>query len=148
MAKATPEGKVKKKLIDFLKSLGGDCFYYMPVQNGMGQTGIPDVMAIIKGVPFAFECKATPKQHPTVLQAYALDRIHKALGFAWVVDDHTVELAEKMVRTLMEAVDDCGEYTNADDLEAFSKADTVRALYRWQDKLEVMEFEDGTCSQG
>ena len=86
MAKATPEGKVKKKLIDFLKSLGGDCFYYMPVQNGMGQTGIPDVMAIIKGVPFAFECKATPKQHPTVLQAYALDRIHKAMGFAWVVD--------------------------------------------------------------
>lgn len=148
MAKATPEGKVKKKLLDFLKSLGGDCFYYMPVQNGMGQTGIPDVMAIIKGVPFAFECKATPKQHPTVLQAYALDRIHKALGFAWVVDDNTVELAEKMVRTLMEVVDDCGEYTNADDLEAFSKADTVRALYRWQDKLEVMEFEDGTCSQG
>lgn len=146
MAKATPEGKVKKKLIDFLKSLGGDCFYYMPVQNGMGQTGIPDVMAIIKGVPFAFECKATPKQHPTVLQAYALDRIHKALGFAWVVDDHTVELAEKMVRTLMEAVDDCVEYTNADDLEAFSKSDVVHALYRWQDKLEVMEFEDGTCS--
>lgn len=78
MAKQTPEGKVKKKLLDFLKSLGGDCFYYMPVQNGMGQTGIPDVMAIIKGVPFAFECKATPKQQPTVLQAYALDRIHKA----------------------------------------------------------------------
>lgn len=146
MAKATPEGKVKKKLLDFLKSLGGDCFYYMPVQNGMGQTGIPDVMAIIKGVPFAFECKATPKQHPTVLQAYALDRIHKALGFAWVVDDQTVELAERMVRTLMEAVDDRGEYTNADDLEAFSKADVVRALYRWQDKLKVMEFEDGTCS--
>lgn len=148
MAKTTPEGKVKKKLIDFLKSLGGDCFYYMPVQNGMGQTGIPDIMAIIKGVPFAFECKATPKQHPTVLQAYALDRIHKALGFAWVVDDHTVELAKEMVRTLMEAVDDCGEYTNADDLEEFSKADYVRALYRWKDKLEVMEFEDGTCSQG
>ena len=146
MAKATPEGKVKKKLLDFLKSLGGDCFYYMPVQNGMGQTGIPDVMAIIKGVPFAFECKATPKQHPTVLQAYALDRIHKALGFAWVVDDHTVELAEKMVRMIMESVDDSGEYSTATELEDFSNDDTVRPLYRWKDKLEVMEFEDGTCS--
>lgn len=146
MAKATPEGKVKKKLLDFLKSLGGDCFYYMPVQNGMGQTGIPDVMAIIKGVPFAFECKATPKQHPTVLQAYALDRIHKALGFAWVVDDHTVELAEKMVRRIMESVDDSGEYSTATELEYFSNDDTVRPLYRWKDKLEVMEFEDGTCS--
>lgn len=148
MAKATPEGKVKKKLLDFLKSLGGDCFFYMPVQNGMGQTGIPDVMAIIKGVPFTFECKATPKQHPTVLQAYALDRIHKALGFAWVVDDHTVELAEKMVRMIMESVDDSGEYSTATELEDFSNDDTVRPLYRWKDKLEVMEFEDGTCSQG
>lgn len=148
MAKATPEGKVKKKLIEFLKSLGSDCFYYMPVQNGMGQTGIPDVMAIINGVPFAFECKATPKQHPTVLQAYALDRIHKAMGFAWVVDDHTVELAEKMVCSLMTSVDDCGEYPTADELEAFSKNELVCALYRWKDKLEVMEFEDGTCSQG
>lgn len=148
MAKATPEGKVKKKLLDFLKSLGGDCFFYMPVQNGMGQTGIPDVMAIIKGVPFAFECKATPKQHPTVLQAYALDRIHKALGFAWVVDDHTEELAEKMVRMIMESVDDSGEYSTATELEDFSNDDTVRPLYRWKDKLEVMEFEDGTCSQG
>lgn len=148
MTKATPEGKVKKKLIDFLKSLGDDCFYYMPVQNGMGQSGIPDIMAIIKGVPFAFECKATPKQHPTVLQAYALDRIHKALGFAWVVDDHTVELAEKMVRMIMESVDDSGEYSTATELEDFSNNATVRPLYRWKDKLEVMEFEDGTCSQG
>lgn len=146
MAKATPEGKVKKKLIDFLKSLGGDCFFYMPVQNGMGQSGIPDIMAIIKGVPFAFECKATPKQHPTVLQAYALDRIHKALGFAWVVDDHTVEIAEKMVRMIMESVDDSGEYSTATELEDFSNDDTVCPLYRWKDKLEVMEFEDGTCS--
>lgn len=146
MAKATPEGKVKKKLLDFLKSLGSDCFFYMPVQNGMGQSGIPDIMAIIKGVPFAFECKATPKQHPTVLQAYALDRIHKARGVAWVVDDHTVELAEKMVRMIMESVDDSGEYSTATELEDFSNDDTVRPLYRWKDKLEVMEFEDGACS--
>nr|DAD79640.1 MAG TPA: hydrolase [Podoviridae sp. ct53O25] len=148
MAKATPEGKVKKKLLDFLKSLGGDCFFYMPVQNGMGQTGIPDVMAIIKGVPFAFECKATPKQHPTVLQAYALDRIHRACGFAWVVDNESVELAEKMIWAIIESVDEGGEYLNADDLEEFARSDVTGVLYRWKDKLEVMEFEDGTCSQG
>lgn len=140
MAKATPEGKVKKKLIDFLKSLGGDCFYYMPVQNGMGQTGIPDVMAIIKGVPFAFECKATPKQHPTVLQAYALDRIHKARGIAWVVDNESVELAEKMIGAIIESVDEGSEYLDADDLEEFSRSSVTSVLYRWQDKLEVMEF--------
>ena len=146
MAKATPEGKVKKKLLDFLKSLGGDCFYYMPVQNGMGQSGIPDIMAIIKGVPFAFECKATPKQHPTVLQAYALDRIHKACGFAWVVDNESVELAEKMIGAIIESVDEGSEYLNADDLEEFARSDVTGVLYRWKDKLEVVEFEDGTCS--
>lgn len=146
MAKATPEGKVKKKLLEFLKSLGGDCFYYMPVQNGMGQSGIPDIMAIIKGVPFAFECKATPKQHPTVLQAYALDRIHKACGFAWVVDNESVELAEKMIGAIIESVDEGGEYLNTDDLEELARSDVTGVLYRWKDKLEVMEFEDGTCS--
>ena len=147
MAKATPEGKVKKKLIDFLKSLGGDCFYYMSVQHGMGQTGIPDVMAIIKGVPFAFECKATPKQHPTVLQAYALDRIHKARGVAWVVDSENVELVKNSAAIIAESI--LNYASNYDDyIEQLVDANKESRLYRWQDKLEVMEFEDGTCSQG
>lgn len=147
MAKATPEGKVKKKLIDFLKSLGGDCFYYMPVQNGMGQTGIPDVMAIIKGVPFAFECKATPKQHPTVLQAYALDRIHKARGVAWVVDSDNVDLVTNSIELIAESI--INNASSYDDyVEQLVDTNKESRLYRWKDKLEVMEFEDGTCSQG
>jgi hypothetical protein len=147
MAKATPEGKVKKKLIDFLKSLGGDCFYYMPVQNGMGQTGIPDIMAIIKGVPFAFECKATPKQHPTVLQAYALDRIHKARGVAWVVDSDNVDLVKNSVEIIAESIiNNAASYD--DYVEQLVDTNKESRLYRWKDKLEVMEFEDGTCSQG
>lgn len=147
MAKATPEGKVKKKLIDFLKSLGGDCFYYMPVQNGMGQTGIPDVMAIIKGVPFAFECKATPKQHPTVLQAYALDRIHKARGVAWVVDSDNVDLVTNSIEIIAESIiNNAASYD--DYIEQLVDTNKESRLYRWKDKLEVMEFEDGTCSQG
>ena len=143
MAKQTPEGKVKKKLLDFLKSLGGDCFYYMPVQNGMGQTGIPDVMAIINGIPFAFECKATPKQHPTVLQAYALDRIHKALGFAWVVDDTTVELAKDMIGALVESAMDGAEFMDAEELESFAISEPGKVLYRWKDKLKPVEFDNG-----
>lgn len=144
MAKATPEGKVKKKLLDFLKSLGSDCFFYMPVQNGMGQSGIPDVMAIIKGVPFAFECKATPKQHPTVLQAYALDRIHKARGVAWVVDCENVELVKNSVEMIAESIiNNASRYD--DYVEQLVDTNKESRLYRWQDKLEVMEFEDGTC---
>ena len=145
MAKATPEGKVKKKLLDFLKSLGGDCFYYMPVQNGMGQSGIPDIMAINKGVPFAFECKATPKQHPTVLQAYALDRIHKARGVAWVVDCENVELVKNSAEIIAESI--INNASNYDDyVEQLVDTNKESRLYRWRDKLEVMEFEDGACS--
>lgn len=143
MAKVTPEGKVKKKLLDFLKSLGSDCFYYMPVQNGMGQTGIPDVMATINGLSFAFECKATPKQHPTILQAYALGRIHTACGYAWVVDSESVSLAIEMVQLL---VDKKVTVPNKETLALFSSQPATVDLYRWQSKLEVMEFEDGTCS--
>lgn len=143
MAKATPEGKVKKQLLDFLKTFGDDCFYYMPVQNGMGQSGIPDVMAIIHGVPFAFECKATPKQHPTTLQAMALDRIHKAGGIAWVVDNESVEYVvqhiEKFTRTAKVMI---LSYDNW--IEDLSKGEP--ALYRWRDKLEPMEFESASRS--
>lgn len=146
MAKQTPEGKVKKKLLDFLKSLGGDCFFYMPVQNGMGQTGIPDVMAIIKGVPFAFECKATPKQHPTALQAYALDRIHKAAGFAWVVDDESIDIAIFYVKELSEAAVQNGLYPGLEELEALKTHKYAKAFYRWKDKLKPLEFNDGTRS--
>lgn len=142
MAKQTPEGKVKKRLLDYLKSLGEDCFYYMPVQNGMGQTGIPDVMAIIHRVPFAFECKATPKQHPTTLQAMALDRIHKAGGFAWVVDNESVELAIDILQKFMEQHLDFQRYT----APQICGDAWVQPLYRWRKKLEVMEFDNGSCS--
>lgn len=141
MAKQTPEGKVKKRLLDYLKSLGDDCFYYMPVQNGMGQTGIPDVMAIIHGVPFAFECKATPKQHPTTLQAMALDRIHKAGGMAWVVDNESVEVAITLLTT---GFDYTAEF-NRDVADELAESEVAQPLYRWRSKLDVMEFNDGTC---
>lgn len=134
MAKATPEGKVKKVLLDFLKSLGSECFYYMPVQNGMGQTGIPDVIAIIDGDFVGFECKATPKQHPTVLQAYALEKIEKAGGRAWVVDNESVELAISDIKFALEHARPIGSTIKPDS-----------PLFRWRSKLEVMEFENGTC---
>lgn len=130
MAKATPEGKVKKELITFLKSLDKDCYYYMPVQNGMGQTGIPDIVAVIKGQFIGFECKATPKQHPTVLQAFALDRIEKAGGVAWVVDNESIDLAIGNIKQALEY----DHYAIGDNLFSTSP------LFRWRDKLDVMEF--------
>lgn len=136
MARPTPESKVKKKLIACLKSLGDDCFYYMPVQNGMGQSGIPDVMAIIHRIPFAFECKATSKQDPTTLQAMALERIHKAGGFAWVVDNESVDLVIHLITRGFIPTEDF----ERDDAKKFAESKTAQPLYRWKKKLEVMEI--------
>lgn len=130
MAKPTPESKVKKKLIDCLKSLGDDCFYYMPVQNGMGQSGIPDIICCIKGRMVALECKATRKNYPTTLQAFALSQIQKSGGVAWVVDDENVD---KAIANIQEAIDN----------EHYSVGDNILLsddLYRWGEKLELMEI--------
>lgn len=136
MAKQTPEGKVKKRLLKILQSFGEDCFYYMPVQNGMGQSGIPDVMAIIHGHAFAFECKATSKDQPTTLQAMALNRIHNALGIAWIVDIDNIDLVET---TLKEA--NWETHNDKEQADELLNSEDYASLYRWKHKLEPVEFE-------
>lgn len=134
MAKQTPEGKVKKRLLQILQGFGEDCFYYMPVQNGMGQSGIPDVMAIIHGHAFAFECKATAKQQPTTLQAMALMRIHEALGTAWVVDIDNIDLVENINLVNWSAL------SNKEQAEKMLNYEDFASLYRWKHKLKPVEF--------
>ena len=55
----TPEGKVKKKVKEYLQSIGA--WYYMPVSNGMGRSGCPDILVCYKGLFMAFETKAPGK---------------------------------------------------------------------------------------
>ena len=102
----------------------------MPVQNGMGQSGIPDIICCIKGRMVALECKATRKNYPTTLQAFALDRIQKSGGVAWVVDDENVD---KAISNIQAAIDN----------EHYSVGDNIWLsddLYRWGEKLELMEI--------
>lgn len=90
----TPEGKLKKKVKEYLKSR--DAYYYMPVQNGMGVVGVPDLVGCYKGLFFGIETKA-PVMKPrskekrwakaTPNQQHQLEAIIAAGGFADVVDD-------------------------------------------------------------
>jgi hypothetical protein len=84
----TPEGRVKAKVKAYLDSLGPDvCWYYMPVQNGMGVVGIPDIIACIYGRFVAIETKAPGKvANVTANQQRQLAGITRAMGKAWVVD--------------------------------------------------------------
>jgi hypothetical protein len=82
----TPEGKVKKKVKEYLVSIGA--WYYMPVSNGMGRSGCPDIIVCYKGQFLAFETKAPGKRNNTTAnQDREIAGINKAEGLAIVVDD-------------------------------------------------------------
>jgi len=82
----TPEGKVKKKVKEYLVSIGA--WYYMPVSNGMGRSGCPDILVCYKGRFMAFETKAPGKlKNTTPNQDREIEGINKAGGMAIVVDD-------------------------------------------------------------
>jgi hypothetical protein len=83
---ATPESRVKKKVKDYLQSIGA--WYYMPVSNGMGRVGCPDILVCYKGLFMAFETKAPGKiKNVTPNQEREIFEIQRANGLAVVVDD-------------------------------------------------------------
>jgi len=90
------EAKVKKKIKEYLATTGA--WYYMPVSNGMGRVGCPDILVCYKGHFLAFEVKAPGKiSNTTANQDREIAGIRSAKGLAIVVD---------RVEQVMEAVDD------------------------------------------
>ena len=82
----TPEGKVKKQVKEYLQSIGA--WYYMPVSNGMGRVGCPDILVCYSGQFLAFETKAPGKiENVTANQLREINGIQRANGLAHVVDD-------------------------------------------------------------
>lgn len=82
----TPEAKVKDACRKFLIERGA--WFFMPVSNGMGQVGIPDIICCYRGIFVAIETKAPGKRSQTTPnQERVLEAIQKAEGFAWVVDN-------------------------------------------------------------
>ena len=93
----TPEGKVKKKVKEYLQSIGA--WYYMPVSNGMGRVGCPDILVCYKGLFLAFETKAPGKiKNVTANQQREIDGIQRVNGLAHVVDD--VEQVKAVIETI------------------------------------------------
>jgi hypothetical protein len=86
-----PEAAVKRdvrKILDARQKSHGDVWYYMPVQNGMGVTGIPDFICCIGGLFLAIETKAPGKLSTvTANQQRHIDGIRKASGSALVLCD-------------------------------------------------------------
>ena len=94
----TPEAKVKKKVVSYLKQMGA--YYFYPVTGGYGRSGVPDIVCCFNGNFFAIECKAGNNK-PTALQERELGLIREAKGTALVVNedniDHVRILIEEMI---------------------------------------------------
>lgn len=100
----TPEGKVKKQVKEYLKSIGA--WYYMPVSNGMGRVGCPDILVCYKGLFMAFETKAPGKiKNVTANQQREIDDIIRVNGLAHVVDcvDQVKAVVEKVNDQIFQA---------------------------------------------
>lgn len=96
---STPEGRVKAAVKRFLDK--EEVYYFMPVSNGMGRHGIPDIICCVNGRFFAIECKANGGK-PTALQEREMQNIVHARGFAIVVTDeaHTHAALATTITTL------------------------------------------------
>lgn len=83
----TPEGKVKEKVKDVLRSLGA--YYVMPVTGGYGASGAPDFIVCYKGRFVGIECKAK-RGRLTPLQRMNFDAIVCAGGETFLADETSV----------------------------------------------------------
>ena len=62
-----------------------------------------------------------------------------------MVDCENVELVKNSAEIIAESI--INNASNYDDyVEQLVDTNKESRLYRWRDKLEVMEFEDGACS--
>ena len=96
MSAMTPEGKVKRKVVEVLKK--HEVWYFFPANNGFGKSGIPDIIAIVDGHFMGIEVKSATGR-PTELQKICGKQIEDA-GGTWLVvsDDVTLEVLDAVIQ--------------------------------------------------
>ena len=94
----TPEGRVKAKVKALLNKY--NIYHFMPATGGYGRSGIPDIIACMHGKFLAIECKAGSGKL-TALQIRELERIEKAGGIAYVVNETSLEPLEGALRAFI-----------------------------------------------
>lgn len=96
MSYSTPEGKMKKKVVDLLKA--NKVWYFFPANNGFGKAGIPDIIAIVGGIFVGIEVKADSTKKPTELQVRCGIEIREAGGQWFLVSDqHSLAQVTKYI---------------------------------------------------
>lgn len=92
----TPEAKVKRVVVTYLKAMG--CYYFYPVTGGYGKSGVPDIIGCHQGRFFGIECKAGNNK-PTALQLKNLEQIRNSGGVALVINEENMHDTEKLLES-------------------------------------------------
>ena len=85
---ATPEAKVKARVVKQLRDIGA--YYFSPVTGGYGRSGVPDIVACVGGRFVGIECKAG-KGVTTALQEKNLAEIRLNGGTALIINEDNVD---------------------------------------------------------
>lgn len=102
---ATPEKRVKDKIVKILKEFSA--YYFYPVSGGFGRSGVPDIVVCFRGRFIGIEVKADAKKNPpTALQEKNLKEIRDNGGVALVLDMHNYETIRETLRTIISMNDE------------------------------------------
>jgi hypothetical protein len=99
----TPEGRVKAKVKALLKKY--NIYHFMPATGGYGRSGVPDIIACMRGRFLAIECKAGAGKL-TALQERELATIEEAGGVVYVINETSLESLEIALRSFIADDDD------------------------------------------
>ena len=100
----TPEGRVKAKVKALLKKY--NIYHFMPATGGYGRSGVPDIIACMRGRFLAIECKAGAGKL-TPLQSRELALIEEAGGLAYVINEDSIESLEIALLSFIADDDRC-----------------------------------------
>ena len=91
---ATPEKRVKDKVVKLLKEAG--VYYFYASTHGFGRSGVPDLVCCMGGRFIGIECKAG-KNKPTPLQEKEMAAIRAAGGTTLVVNEENINDVEELI---------------------------------------------------
>ena len=91
---ATPEKKVKDKVVKLLKEAG--VYYFYASTHGFGRSGVPDLVCCLAGRFVGIECKAG-KNKPTPLQEKEMAAIRAAGGTTLVVNEENINDVKELI---------------------------------------------------
>lgn len=91
---ATPEKRVKDKVVKLLKEAG--VYYFYASTHGFGRSGVPDLVCCMGGRFIGIECKAG-KNKPTPLQEKEMAAIRAAGGTTLVVNEDNINDVKELL---------------------------------------------------